>query len=189
MSLLRRRFGEGTSELPRSFSDADVHSAYEAHAAELFAVARRSLGDVGLAQEAVQETFVRAWRASERFDPSIASLRTWLFAILRSVIIDLARKRGRRFGLASNAEIDGDELRSAGDDRFDRVLSQWVLEQALGRLREEHRLVVLGVHRDGRTAVELAAEFGIPEGTVRSRLYYGIRALRLALEELGWRDD
>ena len=50
----------------------------------------RSLSDRGLAEEAVQETFVRAWRAGERFDPELGSLRTWLFAILRNVVIDMS---------------------------------------------------------------------------------------------------
>ncbi len=188
MSLLRRRLGVVVPESPGPFTDADMHSAYKAHANELFAVAQRSLGDIGLAQEAVQETFIRAWRASSRFDPNIGSLRAWLFAILRTVIIDLARKRGRRFPVANTDEIDQAE-RGGGEDRFDKVLNQWVMEQALTQLRDEHREVILAVHRDGLSSVEIAAEMAIPEGTVRSRLYYGLRALRLALEELGWRDE
>jgi RNA polymerase sigma-70 factor, ECF subfamily len=73
-----------------------VREAYAAHAGELYGFAVRSLGDPGLAEEAVQETFVRAWRAGERFDPQIGSLRTWLFAILRNVTIDLGRARAVR---------------------------------------------------------------------------------------------
>ena len=64
--------------------ERDVREAYAAHAGELYGFALRSLGDSGLAEEAVQETFVRAWRAGDRFDPQIGSLRTWLFAILRN---------------------------------------------------------------------------------------------------------
>ena len=62
--------------------EQDVREAYSAHGPELYGFAVRSLGDAGLAEEAVQETFLRAWRAGERFDPQIGSLRTWLFAIL-----------------------------------------------------------------------------------------------------------
>src|SRR5262245_64859218 len=80
--------------------ERDVREAYAAHAAELFGFAVRSLGDAGLAEEAVQETFLRAWRAGERFDPQIGSLRTWLFAILRNVVIDLGRARAARPGVA-----------------------------------------------------------------------------------------
>ena len=188
MNVLRRRLGVAVPESPGSFTDADVHTAYTAHANELFAVAQRSLSDTGLAQEAVQETFVRAWRASSRFDPAIGSLRAWLFSILRTVIIDLARKRSRRFPVANSDEVDQTE-RFDGDDRFGKVLNQWVMEQALTQLREEHRDVILAVHRDGLSSVEIAAHMAIPEGTGRSRLYYGLRALRLALEEMGWRDE
>src|SRR5215813_15449960 len=76
--------------------ERDVREAYAAHAGELYGFALRSLDDSGLAEEAVQETFLRAWRAGERFDPQIGSLRTWLFAILRNVVIDLGRARSVR---------------------------------------------------------------------------------------------
>ena len=82
---------------PAALSDErDVAEAYAAHAGELYGFAMRSLSDSGLAEEAVQETFLRAWRAGERFDPGIASLRTWLFAILRNIVIDLGRARCAR---------------------------------------------------------------------------------------------
>src|SRR5690348_1934778 len=80
--------------------ERDVREAYAAHSGELYGFAVRSLGDAGLAEEAVQETFVRAWRAGDRFDPKIGSLRTWLFAILRNVVIDLGRARAVRPGVA-----------------------------------------------------------------------------------------
>src|SRR5258705_6775485 len=73
--------------------ERDVREAYSAHAGELYGFAVRSLGDSGLAEEAVQEAFVRAWRAGHRFDPQIGSLRTSLFAILRNEVIDLSRAR------------------------------------------------------------------------------------------------
>src|SRR5690348_18282015 len=76
--------------------ERDVREAYAAHSGELYGFAVRSLGDAGLAEEAVQETFLRAWKAGERFDPEIGSLRTWLFAILRNVVIDLGRARASR---------------------------------------------------------------------------------------------
>src|SRR4051812_12969372 len=87
--------------------------AYAAHGRELYRFAHRSLGDAGLAEEAVQDTFLRAWRAAERFDESLGSLRTWLFAIIRNVIIDVTRARAVRPAL--HGEVAGVEPMAESD--------------------------------------------------------------------------
>ena len=74
-----------------------------ARRASCYRFALRSLNDRGLAEEAVQETFVRAWQAADRFDDNLGSLRTWLFAIIRNVVIDLSRARAVRPMLATPA--------------------------------------------------------------------------------------
>lgn len=144
-------------------------------------MARRSLDDPGLAEEAVQETFLRAWRASHRYDPELSSLRTWLFAIARNVVVDLARaRRSRRLpevldiGLASTEEP------------IENVVASWEIEEGLRRISAEHRQAIVQVYYRGRSSAEISAEIGVPVGTVRSRLFYGLKALRLALEERGW---
>jgi RNA polymerase sigma-70 factor (ECF subfamily) len=165
--------------------DAAMRSAYEAHGAELFRFARRALGDAGQAEDAVQEAFVRAWRASDRYDPSRASQRTWLFAILRNVVIDQARARRIRPPMAP----DGAESEQIGpDDEIDQVLTGWQVEAALETLAADQRRVLLEVHWRGRPYAEVAKELGVPEGTVKSRVYYGLRAMRTALEAGGWQD-
>jgi RNA polymerase sigma-70 factor (ECF subfamily) len=68
--------------------EEELRAAYNAHGPELYRFALRSLGDDGAAQDAVQETFLRAWRSSSRFDPELASLRVWLFAIARNTVVD-----------------------------------------------------------------------------------------------------
>jgi RNA polymerase sigma-70 factor (ECF subfamily) len=167
----------------RSFPDAAVRDAYAAHGTELFRFARRALGDTGLAEEAVQETFVRAWRAARSYDPARASQRTWLFAILRNVVIDLARARRVRPVLA---DVDGTP--SITDDGIDAALTAWQVDAALAELGGDHRRALVEVHWRGRPYAEVAAELGIPEGTVKSRVYHGLRALRRALEAQGWSD-
>ena len=159
-----------------------LRAAYAAHGGELYGFAVRSLGDAGLAEEAVQETFLRAWRHSDRFDPDVASLRTWLFAICRHVVIDLARRRAVRPPLADAPAGDGE--RAVGDE-VDRALLAWQIEEALRRLGDEHRRVLVEVYYRARPYAEVAGELGVPVGTIKSRVYYGLRALRLALEELG----
>ncbi|HMC49484.1 MAG TPA: sigma-70 family RNA polymerase sigma factor [Solirubrobacterales bacterium] len=161
--------------------ERDVREAYSAHASELYGFAVRSLGDSGLAEEAVQETFLRAWRAGERFDPQIGSLRTWLFAILRNVVIDLGRARAVRPTVS-------DEGIEASVEPFDEALLSWQIEEAMRRIGEQHRRVLVETYYRGRPYAEVADELGVPEGTVKSRVYYGLRALRVVLEEMGYED-
>lgn len=166
--------------MARALSDErDVREAYTAHGGELYGFAVRSLGDSGLAEEAVQETFLRAWRAGDRFDPQIGSLRTWLFAILRNVVIDLSRARAARPGVA-----DGGVEPSA--DPLDEALLGWQVEEAMRRIGAQHRQILIETYYRGRPYGEVARELGVPEGTVKSRVYYGLRALRVALEEIGY---
>ncbi len=161
--------------------ERDVREAYAAHAGELYGFAMRSLGDAGLAEEAVQETFLRAWRAGERFDPELGSLRTWLFAILRNVVIDLSRAR-------SNRPIPVEGGVEPAVDPLEEALLAWQVEEAMRRIGEQHRRVLVEAYYRGRPYAEVAAELGVPEGTVKSRVYYGLRALKVALEEIGYED-
>lgn len=161
-----------------------LRAAYAAHGGELYRFALRSLGDTGAAEEAVQETFVRAWRAGQRFDPSLGSLRTWLFAIARNVVIDIGRARSVRPPLAGD---DGAE--PAAEDPVDRVMVAWQVEEALRRISDDHRVAIVETYYRGRPHAEVAADLRIPEGTLRSRIFYGLKALRLALEEMGWTDE
>jgi RNA polymerase sigma-70 factor (ECF subfamily) len=167
-------------------SDDGVRAVYAAHGPELFRFALRSLGDRGLAEEAVQETFVRAWQAANRFDDALGSLRTWLFAIVRNVVIDLSRARAVRPALAApGSGRDTDRL----DDEIERILLTWQVEEALAKLSHEHRAALVEVHYNGRAYNDVAFELGVPVGTIKSRVYYALKAMRLALEELGWSDD
>jgi RNA polymerase sigma-70 factor (ECF subfamily) len=159
--------------------ERDVREAYSAYAGELYGFAVRSLGDAGLAEEAVQETFVRAWRAGERFDPELGSLRTWLFAILRNVVIDLGRARAARPRVAEQGI-------EPSTDPLDQALLAWQIEEGLRRIGEQHRVVLIETYYRGRPYAEVAAQLGVPEGTVKSRVYYGLRALRNVLEEMGY---
>jgi RNA polymerase sigma-70 factor (ECF subfamily) len=156
-----------------------IREAYAAHSGELYGFAVRSLRDPGLAEEAVQETFLRAWRAGDRYDPELGSLRTWLFAILRNVVIDLGRARAARPGVAVGTVEPGHEP-------LEQVLLSWQVEEALRRIGDEHRIVIVETFYKGRPYAEVAAELGVPEGTIKSRVYYGLRALRNVLEELGY---
>lgn len=166
-----------------------VRAVYAAHGPELYRFALRSLGDAGLAEEAVQETFVRAWQAADRFDDRLGSLRTWLFAIVRNVVIDLSRARAVRPRLVDGRHAEAAESSGPRVDDVDRVLATWQVEEALRRVADEHRVALVEVHYKGRPYAEVAADLNVPVGTVKSRVFYALKAVRLALEELGWTDD
>jgi RNA polymerase sigma-70 factor, ECF subfamily len=149
---------------------------------ELYRMAHRALNDDGLAEEAVQETFMRAWRAADRYDPKRSSLRTWMFAIARNVTIDLTRARSAR------PQRTGPELEHTqeGKDTIEESLRSWEMEEALRRIGPHHRHAIVETYYRDRPCAEVAAEAGVPVGTMRSRLYHGLKALRLVLEQRQW---
>jgi len=163
-----------------------LRAAFLAHGAELYRFARRSLGDAGTAEDVVQETFVRAGRARDRFDPDLGTLRSWLFSITRRLVIDHGRARSARPLVALGEAADNTMPAASTDDDLERAMAIWHVEEAIGRLSPEHRRVLVDSYYRGRKAGEIARDLGIPEGTVRSRLFYALQTLRLHMDELGW---
>ncbi|WP_394613306.1 sigma-70 family RNA polymerase sigma factor [Lentzea sp. JNUCC 0626] len=165
-------------------ADLDLREVYAAHGPELYRFALRQLGDGPAAEEAVQEVFLRAWRSADRFDPDLASLRVWLFAIARNVVVDEARARARhhRRLYAAAADQPGNV-----SDHADAVLDQHLVEQALLRISDSHRVALVETYLRGRSYRDVAAEVGVSQVTLRSRVFFGLKALRLALEEMGVR--
>lgn len=159
--------------------DAGLRAAWQAHADELLAYASRALADRAAAEEAVQETFLRAWRAAGTYDRS-RPLRPWLYAILRRVVVDEARSRERR-AVPSPRQVAEPEEASA-----ERLLDEWVLHEALQRISDDQRTVLLRTFYGGERYGDVAQDLQIPETTARTRAFYGLRALRARLEELGW---
>jgi RNA polymerase sigma-70 factor, ECF subfamily len=156
--------------------ERDVREAYAAHSTELYGLAIRSLGDAGLAEEAVQETFLLAWRAEDRFD-SERSLRSRLFAILRDVVVGLESARAARSPVA-----EGDV--EATIERLEQSFIAWQVEEAMRRIGEQHRRVLVETYYRGRSCAEIGTELGVPEEAVKSCVNDGLQALKVALEEV-----
>jgi RNA polymerase sigma-70 factor (ECF subfamily) len=133
--------------------------------------------------EVVQDVFTRVWRHAESFDPGRASFRTWIYGIARNAIIDLERRRSVRPSLVAR-EDESDEV-AATNDSIERALLGWQVSAALARLTPEHRQVIRLAHFQGLRLREIAELTGLPLGTVKSRVSYALRGLRLALEEMG----
>ena len=166
--------------------EQQVHAAYLQHGPELYRFVLRGLGDAGAAQDVTQETFLKAWRAADRYDPTLSSLRVWPFGIARNTMIDHARARQVRpwQGLLA----DPPTIQAAADpleDPTEALVERWLVEEALRRVSEHHRVAIVATHLEERAYDEVAAELGIPVGTLRSRVFYGLKALRAAMDEMG----
>jgi RNA polymerase sigma-70 factor (ECF subfamily) len=163
---------------------ATVQGLYDEHAAALWRHARRLTGDSARAQDVVQETLLRAWQHPEVVGDNERSARAWLFTVARNMIID--ESRSARFRREVSTPDDVGAFEGACPDEVDAALNRLLIGDALARLTPEHREVVRRSYFLGSTTAQIAAELGIADGTVKSRLHYALRALRLALSEMGF---
>ncbi|HEX7350675.1 RNA polymerase sigma factor [Brachybacterium sp.] len=165
---------------PESPEGFDVHRAYGEHGGALYGFAFNSTRDGDIAEDCVQETFVRAWRAREKYSADRGSQRTWLFAIARNVVVDALRARARRPSPVPDEHLEGDaEPRTEASAVVDRI----VIHCALATLSAEHREVIVAVQLDGLTYQQLSERTGVPAATLRTRMFYGMKALRDELTE------
>jgi RNA polymerase sigma-70 factor (ECF subfamily) len=167
----------------RSGPEEDLMRAlYREHAGALLTyVLKLVAGDRHLAEDVVQETLLRAWKNAARLDPRARSLRPWLITVARRIVIDGHRSRQARPPETSPAVLD--ELPAR--DELERSLRLMTISDALQDLSEAHREALVETYFKGRTVSEAAEELGLPPGTVRSRVFYALRAARNALEERG----
>ncbi|MBF4574176.1 sigma-70 family RNA polymerase sigma factor [Herbiconiux sp. VKM Ac-1786] len=157
-----------------------LRAAHDAHGAALFRYVVRLTRDPGMAEDVVQETLLRAGRKPAILEQGDEEARAWMFTVARNLVID-DRRSARH-----NREFATDELpERAQADRTDAVLDSWLVSDALLSLSLEHRTAIVRSYYLGETAVEISAAEGVPVGTVRSRMHYALRALRLALQERG----
>jgi RNA polymerase sigma-70 factor (ECF subfamily) len=163
-------------------SEADLLRAlHDEHAGVLWAyVVNLTNGDRAKAQDVVQETLLRAWRNPKVLDQSGGSARGWLFTVARRIVIDEWRA-----GRSRPEVVTADVPERAVSDATDRLVDRHIIMAALRTLSIEHREVLLECYFRGSSVAEAAETLGVPAGTIKSRTHYALRALRLALDEIG----
>jgi RNA polymerase sigma-70 factor, ECF subfamily len=158
---------------------APVAELYRRYAGRLYRYGLQALGDAGLAEEAVQECFVRLWRTAGQFDARRGSVAAYLIVLARSAAADV-RKRPSSRPLVPLEEARLGPL----PDSVDQILTGLVVREAVDSLTPAHRQVLM-LAEAGLTQSQIAARLGLPLGTVKTRTFHALRALRAALAERG----
>ena len=170
---LRARFRDGDPDA--------IRAAYSAYGRLVYAVAYRILAGRGLAEEATQQTFLKAWRSAGSVDPS-RELGPWLATIARRVSIDIYRREAHRAVRPLDAVPEDDPALVSPAIAVEDAYDVWEVRRAVSLLPADEREVVRAQHFEGLTHDQIAARLGIPLGTVKSRSF---RAHRRLASELG----
>jgi RNA polymerase sigma-70 factor (ECF subfamily) len=159
--------------------------AYRRHAGAVFALAQRLLADRAMAEEIVQEVYLRLWNRPEVFDPARGSLRSYLLAQCHGRSVDLLRSETSR---RQREEKDARRTAQAGYDVEHEVVDLTVAERvrgALDGLQANERRAIELAYLGGHTYREVAELLDEPEGTVKSRIRSGLKKMRQSLQDVG----
>lgn len=174
-------FDAGT---PTSRDATPILDAFAIHGGVAYGLARRILRDPFLAEDAVQDAFVKLWAGDAQFDPSRGSMRALLLTVTHHTSIDVVRRRSRHERTAQAYSLGASSASSASEEpgrAIEIAEDAREVRSALSTLPEAQRSVVELVYFSGFTGRRIADELGIPLGTVKSRLRMGLKKLSFAL--------
>lgn len=154
---------------------------YEATSAKLFGIIIRICRDRGLAEDVLQETYVKIWRSAATYDPVQARPISWMAAIARNSAIDQIRRKAEPRPAADEAELQA-MLNAAGPDSGPDLADLETMRRCLAALESQHRRCVLLAYYEGFSREELAVELDRPVGTIKTWLHRGLASLKACME-------
>ncbi len=161
-----------------------LRDLYLEHGPALYAFVLRMLGgDTHRTEDVLQQTLLRCWNKQNLADDEGMAVRPWMFRVARNLVIDAHRTRSARPPEVSGATWLTE--RGAESDEIEQMLSSMVVHDALEELTPAHREVLHATFFADHTTQQAADALGVPQGTVKSRVYYALRSLRTALESRG----
>src|SRR5215213_346556 len=161
--------------------EAALSTLYDRYSRTVYGVGLKILGERSLAEELVQEVFLKVWRSSGIFDPSRGSFSTWLYRVTRSCALDLYRKRARKVHPVPNGELHVAAARDSSEDpqkMVDKSWLSWRVSRALETLDAPHREVIELAYFGGLSQREISERTGVPLGTDKTRTASAFKSLR-----------
>ena len=166
----------------RRRDEAALLGLFDRYGGPLYTLALRIVGDRDLAEEVMQDVFLRCWHGPEEFDAARGTLAGWLLGIARGRAIEVLRGRRSAAGPREQpSSPEFDEHRPEAGDRADDIALRGMVEEALGELAEPQRAAIEQAYYRGLTQAEVADRLGEPPGAVKTRIRDGVRRLRRLL--------
>jgi len=180
--LRSRRKRDNGGQEQRAPDEDLIRFLYQEHGRSVLAYTIRLTNDRAAAEDVLQETLLRAWKNADSLrDDSRGSVRGWLLTVARNIVTDRARAR------AARPQEVGEpvDIPAVTRDHAEQVVNEMAVLGAMDKLSVEHREVLVEMYYRGRTVAEAAEALRIPPGTVKSRSYHALRALKGALASKG----
>jgi RNA polymerase sigma-70 factor, ECF subfamily len=159
---------------------ADLEALYDSHHRQAIGLAYRILGDVGDAEEVVQEVFLSAWRSGHTYDPARGSTHTWILSMVRNRSIDVLRARRRRPVQPLVEGLDPPDTEDVPTQAVSNVDAD-AARVALNSLPPEQKQVIEMAYFGGLSHTEIATQLAAPIGTVKGRIRLGLDRLRVVM--------
>ncbi|WP_100610022.1 RNA polymerase sigma factor [Confluentibacter lentus] len=151
-----------------------IHLLYENYADALYGVIKKIIADDDTAQDVLQESFVKIWRYSKKYDATKAKLFTWLYRIAYNTAID--KVRSLKTKIDNEIQIETSSVYKITSNELNQDVLD--IKKHLDTLDEKYQIVLHALFFEGMTQQEASEELDIPLGTIKSRLKIGLRELK-----------